>query len=583
MLAKQIKNLSRRLFDLMAQNRSLVILSLLGLLCGALVGLLMVAFEWGIVALRQLIYFGDPGLDFGLASDTQRWATPVIAMLVLGVAIAAIPATWRFTGVAHVIDRIVRHDAILPLRNAIVQGLGAMLALASGMAVGREGPAVHMGAAIASTGGRFGLLPVNTNRVLVACGTAAAVAASFNTPLAGVILAMEVVLMEYSIIGFAPVILSAVSATAVALLFHDNNVAFYIPHFSIGSLTELRWLAVTGVVVGIAAALFVMLIDRFGKLLPATAPFSRIALAGVITGLLAWYSPLIMGVGYPTVNLAFTGQLTLDLALIALACKMIASAAAVGLGVPGGVIGPTLVIGALLGLVMGHWGQELGIATSPVAFYALVGVGAMMCATLHAPLAALTAILELTGNREVILPGMFVLIIAYLVNKSLFKSEPLFLRVLSLRGQPWIPDARLQGLQKVSVAKVAERKVTLLSSDSSQADIVGAIEKQHWLVVDSHLIDPGAAKVWLDIQINDKAATPFDIHTLTDAATNTATLKATASLYTAWAKISRGEADTFIVLWRDGDVSADNVLGVITTDIIRGYADLEYCPLPPGG
>jgi CIC family chloride channel protein len=391
----------------------------------------------------------------------------------------------RQVGVVHVMERLSYHQGYLPWQNAVAQFVGAILSIASGQSVGREGPGIHLGAANGSLLGQWLHLPNNSIQTLVACGSAAAIAASFNTPLAGVIFAMEVVMMEYTLRGFTPVILAAVSATAVTRLTYGDAPAFAVPAMQMGSVIELPYALVIGVVIGMLAALFIALLRLFTLLWTKMPLWSRTTLAGAITGVCALFVPGVMGIGYESVNAALLGELGLTLLLSLLVLKLIATSACIGLGIPGGLIGPTLVIGAAAGGVMGLFANFLfpgGVASH--AFYAIVGMGAMMGATLQAPLAALIAILELTANPNILLPGMLAIISAGLTSSELFGQRSVFIAMLRGRGLDYRNDPIAQSLRRVGVAAVMNRNfvVSRRLITTEQADEL-LKQTPQWIVI----------------------------------------------------------------------------------------------------
>ncbi len=279
-------------------------------------------------------------------------------------------------------------------------------------------------------------LPNNSLRVLVGAGTAGAIAASFNTPLAGVIFTMEVVMMEYTLASFTPVIIAAVSATAVTQLALGSDPAFNVPQLALGSLTELPFVVLIGAVGGCIAVAFIELVRRISGWVKDISIVVRATAAGTLCGLVAMFVPQVMGVGYHTVDGALLGNLGLGLMLSIALAKLVTTAGAIGLGLPGGLIGPTLVIGAVYGGALGILGAQFSPADNVASpgYYAILGMGAAMAATLQAPLAALTAIIELTYNPNIILPGMLVVITASLIAKELFGKDSVFLVLTRARG-----------------------------------------------------------------------------------------------------------------------------------------------------
>jgi len=396
--------------------------------------MLMIAFRMAVEGVQAaFLPAGDPE-NYEALSVAVRVALPVAGGLLIGALFQALPPSAREVGPAHVLDCLERTEARLPLRNALVQLAGGALSIISGHSVGREGPAIHLGAATASIAGQALGAPPAVLRTLAACGVAAAIAASFNTPLAGVVFAMEAVVMEYTVAGFAPVILAAVTATALNRVVYGGAVAFAMPPVAVSSLWELPYVVCVGVVVGALSAVFIALLRTFA-LRAAHLPFWLSAtLGGSVVGVCAIVSPEVMGIGYDTVDAALVGKLSVAaLATVAVA-KILATTAGVGLGLPGGVIGPMLVTGAAAGGALGIAGGWIApqLASSS-GFYALIGMGAMMAGTLHAPLAALTAMLELTGNPNIIWPGMLATIGAFGVSRVIFRQESVFVTLLRAR------------------------------------------------------------------------------------------------------------------------------------------------------
>jgi CIC family chloride channel protein len=460
-------------------------LSLLALGCGLLTGLVMVAFRLAIEApLEYLLPGGDE--DFESLPRIGYLALPALGGLIIGLAFQRLAPERRNVGVVHVMERLGRHQGHLPLSNALVQFVGGALSLATGQSGGREGPAIHLGAASSSLLGQWLRLPNNSIRTLVGCGTAAAIAASFDTPLAGVIFAMEVVMMEYTVVSFIPVIIAAVSATLVSVLVYGKDLAFTVPSLEMQNLWETPWVIAGGLVIGALAAGFCVLVEQFGRLhrMPVWARFT---LAGLLTGLAALFAPQVLGIGYDSVDAALVGEFGL-VALISIALlKLLVSAASIGLGIPAGVIGPVLFIGAMAGGAMGVVGGMIWPEqASSSGLYALLGMGAMMGAVLQAPLAALMAVLELTANPNTILPAMLAIVVATLTSSQLFGRRSLFLTILEARGLKLDADPITQALQRAAVGSRMERRIVRLDR---RTDVTAAREaltrEPRWIVIDT--------------------------------------------------------------------------------------------------
>lgn len=462
-------------------------LALLGIAAGLLAGGVVIAFRLLVETVQDVaLPPGQPENYEGLTL-LSRFLLAVTGALVVGIALQLLKPARREVGVIHVMERLGYHQGHLPLSNAVVQFVAGAVSIISGHSVGREGPGVHLGAASGSQLGQCLHLPNNSIRTLVACGVAASIGASFNTPLAGVIFAMEVVLMEYTLAGFTPVILASVSATSLSRLVFGSDPAFLVPALTLGSLAELPYMLLLGLVVGALAATFITLLQQLTRRTDAYPIWLRCVAGGILVGLAALLMPEIMGIGYDTVNGALIGQYSLGFLLGLTALKLLATAASLGLALPGGLIGPTFVIGATAGGAMGYIADLWfpGETASP-AFYSLIGMGTMMGATLQAPLAALTAMLELTANPNIILPGMLALITAGLVSKEVFGKESVYLQLMRERGLDYRNDPVMQALRRTGVGHSMDRSVAVMAIQASVDDARHALEKEpHWILVKS--------------------------------------------------------------------------------------------------
>jgi CIC family chloride channel protein len=465
----------------LADQRGALVLSALGLATGVLAGLVTVAFRVTIETAQRFI--APSGFD-ALAQDA-RLALPFIGAL-LAIAVMGWLGRGRLrTGVVHVLERLSYNEGQLPLRNATLQFLGGALVLSCGMALGREGPSVHLGAASGSQLGQWFRIPHNSLRTLVGCGVAAAIAASFNTPLAGVAFALEVVLMEFTVGSLTPVVLAAVSGATVGRLFYGSSTVFLVPQISLDSLWELPYIVVVGIAIGAMAAAFILMIRELARVTRNYPWWLKALGAAVLIGGCGAAVPEVMGIGYDAVNLALVGRYALSTLAIVAVVKLLATGVGIAAGLPGGLIGPTLVMGAMAGGVFGHLG--LGFApmdTSEVGLYAMLGMGAMMGATLQAPLAALLALLELTGDPNIILPGMLAVVSASLTAKELFACESVFTMQMREFGLDHSNDPVAQKLRGIGVTAVMSRAVrttpALLPAPLAAALLEGTPQ---WIVV----------------------------------------------------------------------------------------------------
>lgn len=432
-------------------------LCVLGLVSGVMTGAVMVAFRLLLEAGAALYMPNGNPEGFEALPPWVRALLPLLAVSVIGVLLYRQKATARKLGVGHVIERLTYHQGRFPLRNWLNQWWVGVVSVLGGLSAGREGPAIHLGAAASSGLGMRLRLPHNSLRVLVACGTAAGISASFNTPIAGVIFAMEVVMMEYTLMSFMPVILASTMGALVAQLAYGNEPAFRIPEVALGSLMNLPWIVVTGLVIGLMAGVFIHLARH--AFLQGLPLWLRLGSVGVATGALAWWFPEIQGIGYDSLAAALNNQLTVSVLLALMIGKLLITALTVAGGVPIGIIGPVLVSGAATGALAGMLGGWLwpDKAADP-GIYAMLGMAAMMGALLQAPLAALMALLELTHTPHMMLPGMLAVVVACLTSRQLTGCEGFF--VSSVRyGMHPLQQPLMQALSRVSVPAVMERSL----------------------------------------------------------------------------------------------------------------------------
>ncbi|MCP5205645.1 MAG: chloride channel protein [Hahellaceae bacterium] len=469
-------------------------LAILGILSGLITAVVMMLFQLTIevILMAMLSHHDNPEKNieaFETLPVISRLLFPIGGALAIGVLLYSMKIVNRKVGVAYVIERLGYHQGYITFKSALAQFFCGVMTITSGQSAGREGPAVHLGSACGSLLGQWMQLPNNSIRTLVGCGTAAAISASFNTPIAGVIFAMEVVMMEYTVTGFTPVILSSVTAGLLMHAFYGDVPIFIVPPFDMNYLSDIPLILVLAVMIGCASALFVHT-TRFFMRYAKHPIFLRIIVGGVITGLVACIHPEIMGIGYDTVNLAIASELPVLVLLSIAVAKLLVTAIAVGLGMPSGLIGPTLFIGALFGGVCGAIGHifwpEL---VSDNGFYAMVGMGAMMGSVLQAPLSALMALVELTQNPNIILPGMLAIVVSSMIASEGFKQKSIFLTILQAQGLKYQNDPILQALRRVSVGAIMERNLR-------RAPKVISYEEAKLLLK--------AEPLWIIIEQNDK-------------------------------------------------------------------------------
>ncbi|HHQ68862.1 MAG TPA: hypothetical protein ENM98_00955, partial [Halothiobacillaceae bacterium] len=329
-------------------------------------------------------------------------------------------------------------------------------------------------------------LPNNSVRILSGCGIAASIAAAFNTPLAGVIFAMEVIVKQYTLASFLPVIIAASIGALVTTTVFGPEPAFNIQIEHALTWGDVPVLIVLGLFIGAMAAGYIQMVESTITRTWSWPVWARFTAAGIATGLLGIWIPEVMGIGYDTTELIAGAQIALmGLVMIAIA-KWILAGITVGLGLPVGTIAPVLMIGSAIGGIAGalmyHFQQ---IPVADVAFYVVLGMGAMMGATLQAPLAALTAVLELTSDTAAIMPAMFIIVIAGLASRMLFGKAGLYDAMLRANDQQMQGPSLWFNGDNIGVSSVINRQIGRLKHPCNLQSLQNTLEeKPTWLVLE---------------------------------------------------------------------------------------------------
>lgn len=546
-------------------------LALLGLISGISTGGVMVFFIFSLNWITALTLGISPENHESLPLY-QRVLAPIIGCTILAILFRLSLKHWQPCGVGHVIERFTFNQGHMPWQNAISQFVNAIITLASGLSAGREGPAVHMGASISSLIGVHLKLPNNSIRLLVGCGSAAAIGASFNTPIAGVIFAMEVIMAEYTLVGFTPIILAAVSGTAISQWLLGGENLFSTTPIALYTLMELPWVSASGIITGVFAALFISLSGFLFRTHHWPVEV-RFLLAGLVTAVFAALLPVLLGSGFDLVNVSFSGELGLGLLIFLSLCKLLLTAVTFGLGVPIGIIGPIMVAGGLLGAATGHIGAFLaGTQVSDISIYALLGMASMMAACLQAPLAALMALMELTNNPYIIMPGMLAVVSATLTSRYLLPDHPsVFQYALELKGVTLNSPALSQVLSRTGISAVMSKDFRRSPNSINTGLAKTFIEaKPHWLLScdptnDHFYLIPTADLV---NHLYREEAASSDTIVLSEIPSedrmSASPLPQTATLAEAQAQVADMRTDAFYITGHSGEV-----VGIVTQEMIE--------------
>jgi CIC family chloride channel protein len=405
-------------------------------ICGAITG---VGFRASVRLVQRLLTGSSAGLveTAELLPWWARIAVPTIGGVFAGTLLWAGQRWLGQTRAVDYMEAVAVGNGQLSSRASLLQAASSFFTIGSGGSIGREGPLVQLAAAVASKIGQWTQAPVPRLRLLVACGASAGVAAAYNAPIAGALFVAEVVLGSIAMESFGPLIVASVVSDATSRHFLGYGPVYLVPHINFGATWELALYALLGILLGHAAPPYLALLDRarrgFRRLrwpLPAT-----LALGGLTVGVISVAVPQVWGNGYSVVNAMLNDQLALKVLGLVLVAKLISTAASVGSGANGGILTPTLFMGAAFGALYAnglHWLHPH--LTSQVAAYAVVGMGGFLAATTHAPLTSILLIFEMTLDYEVVLPLMLECVTGHYVARIYRHGESVYTRTLKAKG-----------------------------------------------------------------------------------------------------------------------------------------------------
>jgi H+/Cl- antiporter ClcA len=445
---------------------------LLAILGGCASALLVVLFTLTIEEIQQ--FYLSKRQHYNSLNALSRFDLPIAGAIVILIIAWLTGYKYLRTGIPFVLHRLKVAHGVIPFKNTLNQFWGSAVALASGFSVGKEGPAVHLGAACSSYLGSVLKLPYNSVRTLCACGIAAGIAATFNTPIAAVIFVMEVIMREYKVHIFVPVMLASIVGSLVTQNFFGTEPSFH--YFQTIALQQQHYfsLILLAIVLGMLAAVFnkylVFIITRSVKyhIIP------RLLLAAVITGALGYLVPGALGTSTNTIDISLTTSLPFSFLLSLLIAKLLMTVFALGLGIPGGIIGPTLAIGAIAGACAGALNNLVIPGVNLTGDFMLMGMAGFMAASLNAPLAALLAVVELSGQLELVVPAMLVITIASIVSRQVCNNSSIFTMQLDAQGLLYRKPPIEESLQNIGVLAVMKEPLLILNN-ASERTIMGEL------------------------------------------------------------------------------------------------------------
>lgn len=400
---------------------------------------------FGAVGFRMLIAFFQK-LAIGNSSETIatlmnlpwhiKLIVPICGALVVGPIIYFFAREAKGHGVPEVMEAVALENGVIRPRVVVVKSLASAITIGTGGSIGREGPIVQIGSALGSTIGQWLKVSPERLKILVGCGAAAGIAATFNAPIAGAFFALEIILGNFALLSFSPIIISSVLATAVSRAFLGNHPAFIVPQYSLVSVWEIPLYVILGVITGVIAVIFTNSVykseDIFEKI--PIPEYLKNPIGGILIGIIIVFVPYVYGVGYEAINLALSGKILWYTIVSLIILKLLATSITLGSGGSGGIFAPSLFLGAVTGSAFGSLvNYLLPNVTASNGAYAMVGMGAVVAGATHAPITAILILFELTGDYKIILALMVACTISTIIARKL-KEDSIYTLKLKRRG-----------------------------------------------------------------------------------------------------------------------------------------------------
>ena len=454
----------------------MLVLSILAMIVGVATGGAVIVFREGI-GLVQTLFYGSGTERLWQHADPMAWwrllLAPAVGGLIVGLMIHYLMSGRRPHTVADAIEASALRAGRMSPKDGIWAMIISAISIGCGASVGREGPAVHMGAMLGSWVGQRLRLTPTLLRTLLGCGVASAVAASFNAPIAGALFANEVVIGHYALSAFAPVVIASVLGTVVSRAYFGNFPAFSIPQHELITFWEFPAIIGLGVLAGVAAVLFVRAVKLAREVadgMPGPA-WLRPAMGGLMVGMIAMPLPHVLGIGYGVTEAALTVSLPFQVLALICAAKLVATAISLGFGFGGGVFSPSLVIGATLGAAYGIFVTSIFPEYSAGAgAYTVIGMGAVAAAVLGAPISTTLIVFEMTSDYQLTLGVMLAVVVGAAIFRPLH-GQSFFTWQLEQRGLDLHGGFEAGLLRGISVGKVMTCRCEVVGPEVGLGDL----------------------------------------------------------------------------------------------------------------
>ncbi|UCF57115.1 MAG: chloride channel protein [Deltaproteobacteria bacterium] len=438
-----------------------------------------------LIGFIQSIFYGSAGNLLELVPLTPWYFMiwiPALGGLLVGPLVYFLAREAKGHGVPEVMEAVALRSGIIRKRIVIIKSLASAISIGTGGSVGREGPIVQIGSAIGSTIGQVLRISEDRIRTLVGCGAAAGIAATFNAPVAGSMFALEIILGDFGLATFSPIVISSVVATAVSRHFLGDSPAFIVPAYQLISAWELPLYVILGLFCALVAVTFTTVLYRSEDLFERLKfpEYLKAAVGGLMLGSMGLLFPHILGVGYPAIDLALLQKLSWWLLLLLVGFKVLGTSITIGSGGSGGIFAPSLFMGAMAGGFFGSVVHHIfpEVTASPGA-YSIVGMGAVVSGTTHGPLSGILILFEMTGDYKIILPLMIACIMSSLASGQIL-TDSIYTLKLARRGVNIKAGKEVNVLRSISVSDVMNPEVETIPENITLGGLAEKISKSKY-------------------------------------------------------------------------------------------------------
>lgn len=446
------------------------------------------------VSMKNLVHYLHSFISDHSLHGHLKGITPVIGILITVLIAKYILKVNTGHGIPKVLYAISRKNGALGKKSIISSSLFSVLTVGFGGSAGLEGPSASVGAAIGSKLSRIFHLEFTQVQILIGCGSSAAIAAIFNTPIAAILFSLEILMLDLTIISIIPLLLSSVTGLVVSYFLLGQETIYQLPDSINFNIAQIPIFIILGIIAGLNAAFFSKIYIVVEKIFENIhSIFLRVAIGGILLYILYFFFPASWGEGYEIINMSIENNTSfidsehfaygveskwgiILLILIIIFVKIIATNITFGMGGVGGIFAPSLFIGATTGLVGTHILYALGFTDIQISVVVLVAMSGFMTGILHAPLTGIFLIAELTNGYEIMVPLIITSVIAYLISKKLTKHS-VYTFELAKRNELLTHNKNKSILAKIDLASMLENDFQILHPDDNLFTLVEKIQK----------------------------------------------------------------------------------------------------------